>query len=382
MDTSKIRVREHFGIATNETSTKQVSFLISPPKGRQSIQQQDIVLLDHPIYGETCQIIAQVKEIASYEEFAGSSHNDRLGKMLANADIIGYVNLEKEDKPLQKLLAPPNPGSRIYMPYTEFIEDVFARDRAGKPFEQPLQFGNSETCALTPDGASKQVSIFLNGKDIMGMHTLVSAVGGAGKTNVVKVMVEEFTQKGDMPIVVVDPNGEYPNVASEKYTAVTVTPQMKTLPKIAANQLTILKGQTLSLEEKGKFFTSQIAALVKAKMDKTVPSFLLVIEDPENIHADTLKEIINAKIGITAVLVTSHPTGLQAPILLQMGNQIVGKTVDPQDIAYLRGMLNCTENEFTGLCQGEFFVNGLNMARPAKVQIKLAQAELLLKPGA
>jgi hypothetical protein len=173
--------------------------------------------------------------------------------------------------------------------------------------------------------------------------------------------------------VVVDPNGEYTNLAAANYTTVTLTPQTKTLPKTAANQLTILNGQSFSLAEKSRFFSNQIAALTKAKLEKTIPSFLLVIEDPENINADALKEVVTSKLGVTAILVTSHPTGLQPGFLSQLGNQIVGKTVDPQDTAYLKGMLNCTEQELTSLCQGEFIVNSLNLARPVKVQIKLAK---------
>jgi DNA helicase HerA-like ATPase len=372
VDTSKIRVREHFGIATNETSTKQVRFLISPPKNRPSIQQQDIVLLDHPLYGDTCQIIAEVTEIASYEEVAGSSHSERLGKMLATAKILGYANQEKEDKPLQKLLAPPNPGSRIYMPYVDFLEDAFARDNTGKLYEQPLHLGNSENTAITVEGASKQVRMYVNGKNVLDRHTLVAAVTGTGKTNTVKVILEELTQKTDAPIVIVDPNGEYTNLATN-YTVATVTPQTKT-PKIAVNQVTILNGQTLSLKEKSEFFTNQIAALIKAKLEKTLPNCLLIVEDPENIGSDVLKEAVTSKLGLTAVLVTSHPTGLQANILSRMGNQIVGKTVDPTDIAYLKAMLNCTEQELASLGQGEFYVNSVSMPRPVKVQVKQAQA--------
>jgi DNA helicase HerA-like ATPase len=375
IDTSKIRIKEHFGLVTNNTSTKEIRFLISPPKNRISPQMQDIILLDHPIQGSNSQIIAQIKEIASYEEVAGgSSLNERLGKMLASAEIIGCTNQENEDKPLLKLLVPPNPGSRIYMPYSSFIEDAFARNRNGKVFEQPLHLGNLEAFALTPEGTSQKISIFMDGMDVSGMHTLVSGVTGAGKTNLTKVIIEELSQKANVPIVVVDPNGEYLNVAATNYTASTVTSQTKEAPKIKTNQITILNGQTLSLAEKGKFYTNQLTLLAKARLEKTIPGFLLIIEDPENIGAEALKEIVTAKLGITAVLVASHPTGLDAAVLAQMGNQILGKTVNPTDTAYLKAMLNCTEQELTGLFRGEFFVYGLNMARPAKVQVKLAQA--------
>ncbi len=143
MDLSNIRIKENFGIVTNDTSTTQFNFLISPPKNRESIEKQDIVCLDHPTYGDACQILAEVKEVTSYEEVAGSTVGNRIGKMLATAQIIGYIDLRNEDQPLSKLLAPPNPGSRIYMPYTSFLEDAFNRGTDGKPYTHPLHLGKA-----------------------------------------------------------------------------------------------------------------------------------------------------------------------------------------------------------------------------------------------
>ena len=96
MDLSNVRIKEHFGIVTNDTSTNQFSFLVSPPKNRESIEKEDMVSIDHPRYGDACQIIAQVKEITSYEEVAGSTIGERLGKLQATAQIIGYFDLRNE----------------------------------------------------------------------------------------------------------------------------------------------------------------------------------------------------------------------------------------------------------------------------------------------
>jgi len=373
VDTSKIRIREHFGLLSNLTSTKQISFLISPPKNRQSPQQHDVVVLDHPVYGESCQIIAKISQISSHEEIAGSSLSSKLGGMSATAEILGYINLEKEDKPMQRLLTPPTPGSRIHVPYIDFIQDALSRDRQGKPFEQPLFLGSSETSTLTMEGENKQINIYLNNKDLTSMHTLMAGVEGTGKTCTIKIIIEEVTKNSTQPIVVIDPNGEYKNLATN-YQVTTITAQTKTAPKIAEKQAIILDGQNLTLPEKTVFFNNQITALIKARIDKKVPSFLLTIEDPENLSAEVLKEVVGAKHGISAVLATSHPTGLDAAILTKMGNQIVGKTVDPTDTAVLKGLLNCSEQELVSLFKGEFFVNGLNRATPTKVQVKTVQA--------
>ncbi len=123
MDLTDIRIKEHYGLLTNDTNTTQVTFLISPPKNRQPPQKHNIILIDHPTLGENTQILAQITEISSYEEVAGSTIRDRIGKMLATAKIMGATDLTNPNQPLQQLLTPPNPGSRIYMPYAQAVQD-------------------------------------------------------------------------------------------------------------------------------------------------------------------------------------------------------------------------------------------------------------------
>ncbi len=48
MDLADIRIKEHFGLVTNDTSTTQLSFLVSPPKNRESIEKQNIICFNHP----------------------------------------------------------------------------------------------------------------------------------------------------------------------------------------------------------------------------------------------------------------------------------------------------------------------------------------------
>ena len=108
-------------------------------------------MLDHPIYGDACQILAEVKELANYEEVAGSTVGNRIGKLLATTQIIGYIDLRNENKPLSKLLVPPNPGSRIYVPYASFLEDVFNRGAQGKQYKQPLHIGKAEIIAASKE---------------------------------------------------------------------------------------------------------------------------------------------------------------------------------------------------------------------------------------
>ena len=160
MDLVDVRIKEHFGLITNDTSTSQLSFLVSPPKNRETIEKYNIICLNHPKYGEACQVLAEVKEISSYEEVAGSTIGDRVGKMLATAKVLGYVNLRNENRPLRKLLLPPNPGSRVYMPYATFLEDALKRGAGGKSYSQPLYMGNAEIFAASQQSNDEKIGSY------------------------------------------------------------------------------------------------------------------------------------------------------------------------------------------------------------------------------
>ncbi len=107
MDLSNVRIREHFGLVSNDTHTGQFCFLVSPPKNRGSVEKYDYVLVDHPLFGEACQVLAVITDITSYEEVAGSTIGDKMGKMLATAEIIGYIDLRNEIRPIEQSFSSP-----------------------------------------------------------------------------------------------------------------------------------------------------------------------------------------------------------------------------------------------------------------------------------
>ena len=53
MDLSEVRMKENIGMAINDTSTTQFSFIISPLKDRVIAEKNDYVTIDHPTKGET-----------------------------------------------------------------------------------------------------------------------------------------------------------------------------------------------------------------------------------------------------------------------------------------------------------------------------------------
>ena len=98
--------------------------------------------------------------------------------------------------------------------------------------------------------------------------------------------------------------------------------------------------------------------------------FLLVVEDAENLPVQAIQEILMSKNGIATILITSHPTELGGKVLSKMVNQIVGRTSDPEDLAFLKNMISGSGEQLSSLEVGEWIVNGLNIIRPIRVQVR------------
>jgi len=396
MDLSRVRIREHFGIITNDTRTAEFSFVVSPPKNRSSLEKQDYIVVDHPLFGEACQIIAVIKEITSYEEVSGSTIGDRIGRMLATTEIIGFVDLRKQTRPLRKLLAPPNPGSRVYVPLVSFLEDILNRNSKGEPYAQPVYFGKLEGAAIGDEQAQNQISCFLDAQELTTKHTLIAAMAGVGKTHTAKRLIQEISIKTNSPIVILDPAGEYSDLEPSKSQVVVLAakpdivskrlldkkPQVRNLndknkletlaKEVKPGQITILNFQGLTMEEKSSVYTECLEALRKNKIDETIEPFLLVAEEAENLKGETLNHIVSdgRKNGIAICLITTHPTELGGRILSQVSNQIIGKTTDKSDVDYLTSVTNAGSGILPNLIAGEWIVNGVNLTRPLKVQTR------------
>jgi DNA helicase HerA-like ATPase len=384
VDLSKVRIKEHFGIVANNTSTSQLGFLISPPKNRESIEKEDIICFDHPKYGDACQVLAEVDEITSYEEVAGSTVSERVGRLQATAQIIGYFDLRSEYKPLQKLLTPPHPGSRVYMPYAEFLEDLFNRGTEGKLYKTRLHLGRTEIAAASKEAGYEQLSFFLDSDDLTSKNTLISAVDGVGKTYAAKVIIEELANKTSCSIVVIDPNSEYAaqTTATEKdqtrpFNFQTATINLDSskssedliVKKIKQNQLVTITGENLMLEEKNKSYSRILNVLAGCRRQKTTQPFVLVVEDAENLSPQAIQENLSLKNSAT-VLVTSHPSLLGGEILSKMQTEIIGRTTDPKDMIYLKNVIGNTQEQLLSLGIGEWVISGLNVIRPTKVHIR------------
>ena len=398
LDLSNVRVKEHFGIVTNDTSTVQFSFLLSPMKNRAASEKDGYVILDHPALGDMCPVLAIVKEIKSYEEIAGSTLSERIGKMAAIAEVVGYVDLRNEDRPLRRLLVPPNPGSRVYMPYSEFLEDTFSRDPQGKKFKQALYMGKIESYATSTKDKMKPINFYLNADDFINRHTLIAGMDGAGKTHTATVIVEELANKTGYPTIIFDPFSEYGSVGTPRkdvtltnengeplskaypfnfsvssLTNVKAEPETKDtlLKNIKANHVTILNSKRSSPDERRKLFEYCLEALWKGRREQTIPSLLAVIENADALKSEVIEKLAQEgiKTGISLCLLSTHPTELGDKTLAYISNFLIGKMTDEKDLDYLKNATNSAIQP-PQLVLGEWIIYGIGIRRPTRVNVR------------
>ncbi len=374
MDLSSVRIREHYGLISNDTHTGQFSFLVSPPKNRGSVEKHDYVLIDHPLFGEACPVLAVITEITSYEEVAGSTMGDKMGKMLATAVIEGYVDLRNDNKPLCEVLVPPKPGSRVYVPFKTFLEDILNRNTKGETFKAPIEIGGFENSSAEDQENKGPIKCFLDAQDFTSKHSIITGNSGTGKTHTAKQLVQELLGKTYSQIIIFDPYNEYLDISnpSTRKIEINAKTQLDTLDKeLKKEQLTGLNAQGLTTEEKRFFYLEALKLLIKLRSEEQIKPLFLVIEEAENLKGEILNQLVTEgrKTGISVCLLTVNPAALGGKILSQMGYQIIGKTTNKEDIEYLTNLAG-PANTLPTMAPGEWIINGINASRPMKVQLK------------
>jgi DNA helicase HerA-like ATPase len=373
MDLSSVRIREHFGLVSNDTHTGQFCFLVSPPKNKGSVEKYDYVLIDHPLFGEACQVLAVITDITSYEEVAGSTIGDKMGKMLATAKIEGYIDLRNETRPIAKVLVPPNPGCRVYIPLKKFLEDILNRNAKGEVFKVPIQIGTFEGSSAHEQDSSGSIKCFIDAEELTSKHSIITAVAGAGKTHTAKLLIKEISGKTSSQIIVFDPYNEYSHAVETSANAIVVNSKMdkdSLAKELKRGQISILNGYGLTPKEKWSFYIEVLQMLLKLRLEDKIKPLFLIIEEPENLVGETLDQVVaeGRKTGIFTCLITTNPARLGGSVLSQMGTQIIGKTTNREDIEYLTNMAG-TLNTLPNLNLGEWIFNGIISNRPLKVHV-------------
>ncbi len=375
MDLTCVRIKEHFGIVTNNTKTSQFDFLITPIKNRAGISIGDYVILDHPMIGENNPVLAIVTEIQSNEDIMGTSHVDRIGKLMATAKPVGYVNLNHEAKPIQKLLAPPTPGSRVHLPCYEFLDDILKRDISGEPFKQPLCIGKMDSYATSQTENLKPLNFYINAIDLTDHHVLIAAADGAGKTQLAKTLVKELLNKTLKPIIILDAFGEYTTIENTKIITASANDKSNQeieeflIKETKANTPLIINAKNLETEQRRNIFLQYLSALWIARTKEKIEHIIVVIEDSENLVGDILDRIAfeGTKNGITMYLISRHPSALGSKVLSQMAIQMAGRTFDPTDIEKLKNYTLEKTEKLPQLYPNRWIINGITLKGPTEV---------------
>ena len=115
------------------------------------------------------------------------------GRGIAYCNILGYR--DKAGR-LRGLKNPPEPGTEVL-----YADDKFVKKTLG------LEKSRNAAFIGTLEGRDK-LSVFLDLNKLLTRHVSVLAKTGAGKSYVVGVLLEELLEN-KVPIVVIDPHGEY-----------------------------------------------------------------------------------------------------------------------------------------------------------------------------
>jgi hypothetical protein len=370
MDLSTVRVREHYGIVSNDTTTSRFSFLINPPKSRSSLEKNDYLLVDHPLLGETYQILAAITEITSYEEIIGSRINEN-NKMLATAKVIGCINLNSEKKQITEVLVPPIPGCRVYVPLSDFLQDVLNRNVKGESHKAPFEFGVFDGKALRDDKSNGDVKCFLDADMLSNTHTLVSSVTKGGKTAIAKKIIKAIDDRAK--VIIFDFYGEFKDATNsvDLINGKLEMTEESLMDQCKKNGTLSLDGLELSFETRRKTYHEILKILLTLRIERKIDPMVVIIEEADCLKGQELEEslALARKLGISCCLLTTIPSELGKKVLALMSTFIVGTMANQEDITYFSNVIGqATSLSNQGLDQ--WTLNGISFVEPIIVNVK------------
>ena len=154
-----------------------------------SVERGSYVKIKHDVYGW---VLARVESLKRYLD----DFEDELNE--GTAHTIGY----KKDDDILVPKTPFKPSEKVYRADNRLITSIVGL-RAGR--EGNIYLGVLE---------GHSIPVYMDSGKFIGKHVSVLAKTGAGKSYTVAVILEELLKTG-MPIVVIDPHGEYNTLAVE-----------------------------------------------------------------------------------------------------------------------------------------------------------------------
>lgn len=213
LEPSDVYPSEHIGRVFGEVKTGEFRFFIVPLRNI-LLKTSDFVVLDDPLHGEWCPIIAKIVDLTHREEV---STTEKSVRTVATCKVIGQVDLRNPDKiPVYMVKYPVNPGTYVYIAKHSFIQDIFCRSREGYPLKDKLFLGWFAEKVTDENGESSKVDFYISLEELVKQHSAVLSMAGFGKTQLVTVILEEIANKYNYPVFVLDLYGEYFGVGKGK----------------------------------------------------------------------------------------------------------------------------------------------------------------------
>jgi DNA helicase HerA-like ATPase len=193
-------LKDWAGIIFGETKAHEFKFLVSTPN---QVKKNDYVKMWHEnegwILGQVVSITrgGDLNSAESAMELAeGRKSLSGVEREIANVAVIGYRD---ENQLLRIPRTPFSPGTKVFKADNELIARCLGIER-----------GNAYIGLL--EGHSLEVKLDIN--KLVQKHCSILARTGGGKSYTVGVMIEEMLEK-DVPIVIIDPHGEYATLKIE-----------------------------------------------------------------------------------------------------------------------------------------------------------------------
>jgi DNA helicase HerA-like ATPase len=239
-------------------------------------------------------------------------------------------------------------------------------DTNGKPYNPPLHIGTNKLTAINQNEKTKQLNYHLDPMAVINAHTLIAANDNSGKTYTTTILIEEITNKTGQPVIVFDPYNEY---TPYSYTTTKITDTENITNAVKPKQAVIVTPKKQAPENITHFYSQALKTLWTARLNQKVSSFTMVIEKPEKLDNDILKEVVyeGPKHGVALILVTKQPTQLGANILSQMNTQIIGKTLDTAYLNQLKTVIPQYAAKIPQLKQKEWIINTSSQQQTAQI---------------
>ncbi|MDD5111090.1 MAG: ATP-binding protein [Candidatus Altiarchaeota archaeon] len=159
------------------------------------VERGSYVKVKHDAYGW---VLARIESLKRYlDDFDEES-------LMAGARTIGYL----QENNILVPKTPFKPNEKVYLADTELITSILGLKTGGSG---SIYLGMLE---------GHDIPVYLDIKKTIGKHMSVLAKTGAGKSYTVGVILEELL-KTNMPVVIIDPHGEYASlkVENDEYDA-------------------------------------------------------------------------------------------------------------------------------------------------------------------